>query len=399
MILFDAMLAAGLALQAGQAPGSLPVQAATPAATAAAPAAGSPAAAPAASVARAVPPAPDEVMAIPEALRQAFHAEVLDKTNSPELRIRKMVAFMFDEDGLNLQYRGDVTNTVAESYRTRQVNCLSFTLMAVALAREAGLKAQGQQIDRVLAWNLVGNVVMQSLHANAVVTYKDRNLQVKDGRDFVLDIASGGLYTQDYIVHGYKVDDDKLLADFYGNRAMELLAAGRLAESKTWLDQALALDPKDPTLWNNAGVLSERMGDMAAAERRFLHAAQENPRHTSVVFNLVAFYQAKGDDTRAAYWRDRANWILRRDPFYQFSLGERNAQAGNYSDAIRYYRRAISLDGRERLFHFALARAYVTTGRLDRAEKELDAAYKLSEGAERLRFQAKLDALHAMAAR
>jgi tetratricopeptide (TPR) repeat protein len=374
MFILDALLAAALALQA--APASAP-----------------------APLAVEVPPPPEQVMALPEGLRRAFHEQVLDKTNVPELRVRKMVDFMFAKDGLDLQYKGDATNTVAESYRTREVNCLSFTLMAVALAREAGFKAQGQELDRVLAWNLVGNVVMQSLHANAVVTLKDRNLQVKDGRDFVLDIASGGLYTQDYIVHGYKVTDERMLSSFYGNRAMELMAKGRVAEAKTWLDRALALEPQDPTLWNNAGVLAERMGDMAAAEERFLHAARANPRHASVLFNLVEMYQAKGDATRATYWRERANRVLRRDPFYQFALGERNAQSGNYEDAIRYYRRAISLESRERLFHFALARAYVKTGKLARAEKELDAAYRLSEGAERERFQAKLDALRSMAVR
>lgn len=380
MSILDALLAAGLALQ--PAPAGIPLAAPAPTAVE-------------------VPalPAPDEVMAIPDALRAEFRERVLDTTNSPELRVRRMVSFMFDKDGLGLEYKGDATNTVAESYRTRQVNCLSFTLMAVALAREAGLKAQGQQIDRVLAWSLVGDVVMQSLHANAVVTLRDRNLQVKDGRDFVLDIASSGLYTGEYMVHGYKVEDDRLLAAFYGNRAMELLAKGRLAESQTWLDQALALDPDDATLWNNAGVLSERSGDMAGAEGRFLRAARRNPRHTSVLYNLVALYQARGDATRATYWKERADRVLRRDPFYQFSLAERNAQAGAYDEAVRYYRRAISLDGRERLFHFGLARAYVKQGKLDRAAKELDVASRLSEGAERQRYQAKLDALRAMAVR
>jgi tetratricopeptide (TPR) repeat protein len=386
MSIIETLLAAGLALQSAAAPPD-----AVPQAPATAPSA--------AAAAPSVPPAPEEVMAIPDALRKAFREQVLDTTNIPELKVRRMVAFMFDDDGLALQYKGDATNTVAESYRTRQVNCLSFTLMAVALAREAGMKAQGPEIDRVLAWNLVGNVVMQSLHANAVVSVRDRDLQAKDSRDFVLDIASTGLYTQDYIVHGYKVTDEKLMSAFYGNRAMELLAKGRLAESQVWLDKALEFDPEDPTLWNNAGVLSQRRGDVADAERRFLHAVDRKPDHTSVLYNLVALYTAKGDATRASYWRDRADRVLRRDPFYQFSLGERNAQAGDYEAAVRYYRRAISLDRRERLVHFGLARTWVKHGKLDRAEKELDAAYRLSEGADRARFQAKLDALRGMAAR
>ena len=389
MILFNVMLATGLALQPGAAPAQAAIATGATGATTARPVA-----------ADVAPPPPAQVLAIPDDLRKAFHSQVLATTNVPELKLRRMVAFMLDKDGLNLKYKADATNSVVEAYRTREVNCLSFTLLAVALAREAGMKAQGQQIDRVLAWNLVGDVVMQSLHANAVVTLKDRNLQVKDGRDFVLDIASGGLFSQDYIVHGFTVTDDRLLASFYGNRAMELLARGHLAEARAWLDEALELDPEEAVLWNNAGVLSQRMGDNATAESRFLHAAGRNPRLMSVLNNLVAMYSARGDATRAAYWKQRADSVLRRDPFYQYSVAERSAEAGNYEEAVRYYRRAIALDSRERLFHFGLARAYTYLGKLGPAAKELDAAVKLStEDMDRQRFQAKLDALRGMAAR
>ena len=384
MILFNVIVATGLALQ----PGTAAAQAAAPVP------------APAVQIVAAAPPPPAQVLAIPDALREAFHAQVLATTNVPELKLRRMVAFMLDKDGLDLKYRADATNSVAEAYRTREVNCLSFTLMAVALAREAGMKAQGQQIDRVLAWNLVGDVVMQSLHANAVVTLKDRNLQVKDGRDFVLDIASNGLYSQDYIVHGFKVEDERLLASFYGNRAMELLATGHLVEAQAWLDEALALDPEEAVLWNNAGVLSQRRGDDAAAEARFLHAASRNPRLMSVLNNQVALYANRGDASRAAYWKERADHVLRRDPFYQYSVAERSAETGDYESAVRYYRRAIALDKRERLFHFGLARAYTHLGKFSQAAGELDAAVRLStEDVDRQRFQAKLDALRGMAAR
>lgn len=370
MVIFNALLAAGLALQpAPSAAESAPIG---------------------------MPPAPSQVLVLPDELRNAFRTQVLDVTNVPEQRLRRMVAFMFDEDGLDLQYKGDATHTVAESYRTREVNCLSFTLMAVALAREAGMEAHGQEIERVLAWNLVGDVVMQSLHANAVVRLKDRNLMVKDGRDFVLDIASSRLYTQDFLVHGYQVDDERLLASFYGNRAMGLLAEGRLADSRAWLDMAMKLGPEDPKLWNNAGVLSQRMGDVAAAESWFLRAAKRNPRLMSVLYNLVALYEANGDSTRAAFWRERADKILRDDPYYQFAVGERNAQSGDFEGAIRYYRRAISLDRDEQLFHFGLARAYTQLNQLGKAESELKTAYKLSDGSGRLRFQAKLEALRGM---
>ncbi len=351
-----------------------------------------------ASVAMQVPPPdPTQVMAIPEGLKNEFQTHVLAVSNSPEQRLKLMVAFMFDKDGLDLQYKAETTNTVAESYRTREVNCLSFTLMAVALAREAGFKAQGQQINRVMASNLVGDVVMQNMHANAVVTVRDRNLQVRDGRDFVLDIASGELGARSYVVNDYKIDDQHLLASFYGNHAMELMAQRKMPDARAWMDMALKLNPDDATLWNNVGVLSQRMGDAATAERWFLRAVKKNPRMTSVLYNLIAMYHSRGDSARAEFWQAHADDVLRHDPFYQFSLAERSAQSGSYQAAVRYYMRAISLNGREQLFHFGLARAYVQLGRLRDADRELVIAERLSVGPSQQRYQAKLDELRRVA--
>lgn len=384
MFMSTLLLSASLALQSAPLP-------APPVATEAAPMT---VFAPSASAV--APPEPSQVMAIPDELRNAFETRVLDATHSPEQRLRQMIAFMFDKDGLGLRYRADTTNTIAESYRTREVNCLSFTLMAVALSREAGLKAQGQQINRVMAWSLIGDVVTQNLHANTVVTIKDRNLMMKDGRDFVLDIASRDLNGQEYLVTDYKVDDQHLLASFYGNRAMELLAAGRMADAQAWLDVALKLSPYDSIIWNNVGVLRLRTGDTAGAEEWFLRAAKQNPRLTSALYNLVALYHARGDSKNAVIWQERADRILRRDPYYQYSLGERHAQSGNYDDALRYYRRAISLHRDEPLFHFGLAQTYFQLGQSRRAGSELALARDLGGEKDHSRYQAKLDVLKRM---
>lgn len=333
-----------------------------------------------------LPPSPEEVTAIPEELRQAFRREVLDATRFPEARLEKLVKFVFDKQGLGIAYKSDATRTIAEAFQTRTVNCLSSTLLVVALAREAGLKAQGQRVDSILVWGAKGEVAVQSQHANAII-------EVASKRRFVVDVDSSDVPATEAL---RPVSDDQLLAYFYGNRAMELMMDGRLPEAQAWMDEALRHGAEDASLLNNAGVLSLRTGDSATAEARFLKAAANDARQISVLSNLVSLYQRQGNTERAAMWQARSEGVLRKAPYYQFQLGRQQAHAGDMQSAIRYYRRAISLNRGEHRFHFALAQAYFGIGELHKADRELAVAYDLSEGPLRQRYQDKLAMLRRM---
>lgn len=328
------------------------------------------------------PAAPEQVLAVPEGLREDFRKQVLETTRAPNLRLKRLVEFMFDQKGLGVEYEPSATYTVAEVYRTRKANCLAFTLLTVALAREAGLEAYGQQIDRVLSWDVTGRVVLQSLHANAGV--------VIDNRHFVVDVASDEIRASSV---QHRISDDRLLALYYDNRAMELMVAGHYADAKTWLDTALRYSPDDAAFWNNAGVLNQRMGNAAEAEHLLLKAVGRNPRLTSALSNLVAMYRNKGDAENASLWQARADKVMHGDPFYQFAVGQQKEQAGEFDEAISHYRRAIGLNRGEELFHFGLARAYFRLGKLRMANLELSRAYDLSSGQDRERYRGKLDAL------
>ena len=81
----------------------------------------------------------------------------------------------------------------------------------------------------------------------------------------------------------------------------------------------------------------------------------------------------------------------------QFRLGNEAEQRHDYTDAIRAYRRAISLYSTAHQFHFGLARAYFLTGDNRRASVEMSKARDLAgTNADFLKaqYQAKLDTLH-----
>lgn len=361
----DLLLAALLAAQ--PAPADLPAQTAVPVLAARHPA----------------PPAPDQVMAIPDELRALLRERVESRVGPYERRMDRLLALLFEPDGLGIEYAHDATHTVAEAYRTRKANCLTFTLLTVALARELGAMAYGQEIERTLSWNTGGdNIFVQNMHVNAGLETGTRR--------FTIDVATNQL-----LVHTppRRVPDARLLSLYYSNRATELMLQGRNADAEPWLRAALAMDPGHATPWNNSGVLAQRQGRTQDAEHAFLQALGRNRAHTSALANIVSHYQRHGDREQAEKWRRHSETMQRSDPLQQFLLGRQAEQRGDLPDAAKRYQRAIRLDRRQHLFHSALARVWLQLGEPERAQAALLAASRLDAGADRQRYQAKLDKL------
>ncbi len=332
-----------------------------------------------------VPPAPETVLAVPPELQRMLQTKVIDATRSHVGRAELLTHFLFADDGLHVQYQPGATHDVAEAFDTRRADCLGFTILAVALARAAGLHAQGQELERILARDLDADTAIQITHANAGLS--------ASGHRYVIDIADDELFGAP---PPHAVSDARLLAMFYDNRAMELMIGGQLEAANAWLQAAMREDADYPVLWNNAAVLAHRGGDMATAERDLLHTLQLAPKNSAALFNLIGLYRQQGNTVQAEAWQQRAEKALRRDPFHQYVLGRTYERDGNYAEAERHYRLAIHFDHNVHQFHFALARTYFLEGQPRHAGAELARASQLSSGHDHDAYQAKLDKLRQM---
>lgn len=332
----------------------------------------------------AAPPQPPErVLAIPPDLQARMKAAT-GAGRSQQHKLERLVEFMFSPEprGLGMTYGDDATPTVEEAYRTRQANCLGFTLMVVVLARAAGLEAYGQEIDRALAWHQENGILFQYNHINAGVRIDMQRFTVDVARDSVIAARPP-----------HRISDRRLVSSYYSNRAVELLADNQPALAAAYIETALAQDQDNAATWNNAGVVRTRRGDAAGAERDYARALRLDPEHAGALANLYSLYQQSGDRRRAAYYRKRIEQARLRDPFHYFTRALAHEQRGEYRSAVRQYRQAIKLLPGEHRFHFGLARAYLHLGNARRAGAALRRAYALGDGAARDRYQAKLEVL------
>ncbi|SDD59964.1 tetratricopeptide repeat protein [Aquimonas voraii] len=321
-----------------------------------------------------------QLLQVPEALRQQLQASVRPNPD-PARSLQALADFLLKPEGLGLRYRHDATLSVAEAFERREGNCLTFTLVTVALARELGLQAYGQDADAV-SWYQEGGSVYRTLHVNAGVRI--------DGRRFTIDIASNQVITRE---PPRPIDDARLLAHFHSNRAAELLALGAAGAALTHARQAIAIDPRHAAAHSNAGVIEGRLGNPNAAERAYLAALAIEPDHAGALFNLGELYAREQRGGLASDMRRRLAHAQQRDPFHHFLLGLQSEAAGDAAGAVDHLRRAIRLHRYDHRFHFALARAWAQLGRVDRAARALEAARSTSEGAEHTRYQAKLEGL------
>ena len=345
-------------------------------------------AAPAPSPAPSAVPAPAQVMAIPPEVQALLRERVLKVANSPEQRLQRLVELVFRPEGLGLEYDTEATLSVAETWQQHRANCLSFTLLFVALAREIGLDAHMQEVGQVVSWYEDQGLIFNAGHVNV-------GMRV-DGRQATLDLDSNVLYDR----RGPQpISDSRALAHFYNNRGAEQLAAHDYVSARAYLDAALRMDPRFVPAWSNLGVLESREDDLDAAAKDLETALSINGFHAPALHNATKLYQRMGDTRRVAQMQARLEQVRKRDPFYQFMQGTNAERDGDYALAAHYYREAVRLYGNAHQFHFGLARAYFLSGNNRLAEREMKRARDLGGDPMRAIYQSKLDGIRRLEGR
>lgn len=322
---------------------------------------------PALAIAEAPVPGPREVLALDEAMHRFIRQQVAARAASPSARQALLLEAVFGPEGLALTYDDATTRTVAETFHSGRGNCLSFTLMYVAMAQALGLDVAYQEVDEAV-WQRRGETVLRTAHINVLLRL--------DGREQVVDFEPDARFARTSV---RRVGEARALAHFYSNRGMELLLEGQAQAALPWVRRATELDADFVPAWSNLGVALRQSGREAEAEAAYLRALALDPEHAQTLSNLVGLYERWRDEPRKAGYVLRLQDVEKDDPYAVFALGREQEQAGNLAAAARHFRRAIRLHEADSSFHLALFRVYHRLGRLERAAASLMRASELDE--------------------
>ena len=291
-----------------------------------------------------------DILGLDPAMRQ-FIATSGPPQGTSHQRLRELLRALLQDQDFVIEY-SERTYTAAETFHLRRANCLAFTNLFVALAREVGLTVQFQEVDVPPDWSSSGSLLIQNRHINTRVEIEGRGEQVVDFN--MADFRAA--YPRRLI------SDDRAKAHYYSNVGVEQMRAGEPLLALLNFRKAIGAEPGFTPAWINLGALYQQKGHGAWAEAAWSHALDLDPEELVALSNLERLYRGEGEAVAADALRGRLERYRQQNPYYRFQLAEAAFAGADYDAAIGHLRFAISRKQNEDRFYALLGLSYLRRG-------------------------------------
>ena len=305
----------------------------------------------------------DAVASIQEISPLHVSPELRDFINStarsnatPRDRVFALARSIIDpDDGIGLSYDPGATYSASEAFASRTANCLGFSNLLVASARELGLDASYELVSHRLRWEKTDGALIGTLHVR-VASHVGASKFVLDFYPLPLE---SGYSTQE-------ISDDTALAHHMNNLAVTSMQGNDHAQAYALIYKAIETSPNVAFIWSNLGILLSRQGLDVFAEMAFDEALSIDPGSLSTLSNLQRLYTEQGRNEEARALSAVLDDYREQNPYYHFWLGEQAYELGEYRAAVEHLKKAIKLNANEREFFLLLSKSYNNLG-LDKA--------------------------------
>lgn len=322
------------------------------------------------------PPDPKAVFALSPAMKHYLERDIanLVRTLGPQ---RALVEALHSKEKLRLEYDAELTRTAAEAFDRRAGNCLSLVVMTAALAKQLELPIAYQALVGHESWSRSGDLSFVNGHVNITVARRLVDRINAFDSDTQIRVDFGGIP----VGRGQAlrvVSEAMILSMFMNNRAAEYLVRGAMDDAYAHAREAVVQDPSFAGAYNTLGVIYQRRGLDAAAERAYRQALAREADHKSALQNIARLLERQGRGTEAAAFLARLAQLEREPPFTHFDRGVAAAKAGDYRTARDELLREMKRDPDYHEFHFWLAVSLYGLGEVEQARQHLSQAMKNS---------------------
>ncbi len=323
------------------------------------------------------------VLALSPEMR-AFLDTHVDRNGTDSLKLHQLVSAIIGADTFGVEY-DDRTRTAAETFRIRRGNCLSFSNMFVAMARDVGLHVEFEEVDIPPDWTLDKDTFVLNQHVNVRVDLQPTGVRVVD--------FNIGDFKTSYEMR--RISDTRALAHYYNNIGVERMQAGDTVSALSCFRRAIAdNEGQFSPAWVNLGTLYLRNGHPAHAEAAYLQALKASSSDLVAMSNLARLYERRGDRERAAAYKKRVIYHRWRNPYYRYELARQAYLGQQYDAAIGHLKYAIHQRPKEDQFYFLLGLSYLGKGDARAARRWLARAEEVAAtDALKRKYSSKIDTL------
>jgi tetratricopeptide (TPR) repeat protein len=267
-------------------------------------------------------------------------------------RMQRLRDFLSSPRELGFKYRA-ATYNANEAYRARGGDCMAYTLLFVALARDLGLPVHVVHVSEVKnyyekeGWFFVSSHVAVGFSSGAGATVIDLSKEVK--KEWQLSMYES-------------IDDSAATALFYNNVAVDHMMQGDLKGAEQMLSFLHRREPAVIELTNNLGVLLNRehryRESLTLLELGIANKPSYGPFYTN------AIHAARGAKLAelATDLERRGQKVAESDPFFLFARGMAAYEHDDFAFAARELERAADAKPDSPIILGWLTRAYFAGG-------------------------------------
>lgn len=314
----------------------------------------------------------EEVFAIDDRMR-IMVKEKLMTSQDIEKRASKLINHIFDKNNVALAYSSDANVIAVNAYNNQKANCLSLTILAYSLAKEANLEVVFQNVKIPEYWVRNGSFSMLTGHVNLVIKkprsphapiFFGSNLLTIDFDPFVIKTS----FPKTIISQSY------VLSMFYSNKGAQAIVDKDFTKAYAYFKAAIEMAPNFSSAWANLGILYRMQGYSTLAKKIYRIALEINPENYTAMGNLSLLLDDKIDSKEKENIHKTLRIERNKNPYYYALLADEAFHLKNYGQAITHYRKAIKLNKHAHEFYFGLAKVYFALNENKKAQRAMSKA-------------------------
>ena len=307
---------------------------------------------------------------------------MVEKKLSPYKSVREkaklLLEHIFSQDNIALSYASNANVTARDAYHNKSANCMSLTIMAYALAKEAKLHANFHEVQIPEYWVRNGHYNLLTGHVNLTIEEKPTPTQSIVYGTGVMKIDFDPYVVRESFPKKI-IEKNTVLSMFYNNKGGQALVSENYNIAYQYFKAATQADPMFSPAWSNLAVLYKLTDNIQLAEQAYRHAIALNGNNLTALGNLSILLRSKEEFKESNEIESKLHKKRSQNPYYYAVLADEAFYQNNLEQAESYYKKALKLDKSIHEIYFGLAKVYYRMDKKPLAKKMMRKAIKFND--------------------